>query len=263
MPLILRIALCLLMSAVPLAKSWAAGCFPIANWHPKIVPTAFQMAAIPDGATVQISFLGHSSFLLETAEGVTAITDYNGYVRPDITPDVVTMNNAHSSHFTAHPDPAIPHVLHGWNPAGGMAHHDVLLEDLRVRNIPTSVHGRVGEEANTNSIFVFEVADLCIAHLGHLHHVLTDVHLKELGLIDIVLVPIDGAYTMSQEEMVQVIEQIRPTVVIPMHYFGSRVLGRFLALMEDRWAVDIRKDPVVAFSRASLPQPSVVVLPGF
>ena len=60
----------------------------------------------------------------------------------------------------------------------------------------------------------------------------TEQQLAELGQIDVLMVPVDGMYTMSQEEMLEVIEQIRPALVLPMHYFGPSTLGRFLALAE-------------------------------
>ena len=74
------------------------------------------------------------------------------------------------------------------------------------------------------------MADLCVAHLGQLHHVLDRGRLGDLGRIDVLLVPVDGAYTMSQPEMAEVIQQITAPLVIPMHYFGSSTLGRFLDL---------------------------------
>ena len=134
--------------------------------------------------------------------------------------------------------------------------------DLRVRNVPTAVHGRSGDQTNSNSIFVFEVADLCIAHLGHLHQLLTDQQLAELGVIDVVMVPVDGSWTMAQTEMVRVIRQIRPAVVIPMHYFGSSVLGRFLDLIDDEYRIELKETPELLLARADLPQRTVVVLPG-
>ena len=234
----------------------ARGCFPIAE---RTMP-GVHLASLPAGATVGITFLGHASFWLETAGGVTAITDYNGVHTGPETPDIVTMNNAHGTHFTNNPDPAIRHVLRGWNPAGGIAEHDLDEGDLRVRNIPTSVHGRTGDQANSNSIFVFEVEDLCIAHLGHLHHLLEDVHLGELGLIDILLVPIDGRFTIGQELMRQVIEQIGPSVVIPMHYFGRASLNRFLDMMAADWTIEVALGPSVAYDRLTLPQRQVQVL---
>src|SRR3546814_3154722 len=87
---------------------------------------------------------------------------------------------------------------------------------MRVWNIPTNVR-QWGDHVRMagNSIFVFEVAGLCIAHLGHLHHRLTDQHLAVLGVIDVLLVPVDGSYTLAQDMMMEVIRQIRPAVVIP------------------------------------------------
>lgn len=243
-----------LAMATPPAE--ARGCFPIAE---RLLP-GVRLASLPDGATVGLTYLGHSSFWIETTGGTTVITDFNGHHTGPALPDIVTMNNAHSTHFTTLPDPGIRHVLRGWNPEGGVAEHDLELEDLRIRNVPTSVHGRSGAQANSNSIFVFEVEDLCIAHLGHLHHVLTDMHLGELGVIDILLVPVDGSYTLAQAAMKEVIEQIRPSVVIPMHYFGTASLDRFLALMGEDWDVVTFAGSSLAYSRITLPQRQVAVL---
>lgn len=256
----------LLLALLPI-PAFAVGCFPVARTDPApgislLIPAGLRLAALPDGATARITFLGHASFLIETAGGASAVTDYNGYIRPPYAPDVATMNNAHSTHYTMAPDPKIAHVLRGWNPAGGEARHDVTVDDMRVRNIPTAVHGRSGDQTNSNSIFVFEVGDLCIAHLGHLHQQVTDQILAELGQIDVALVPIDGSWTMSQEEMAEAIRRIAAPVVIPMHYFGSSVLARFLALVEGEWSVRTEPTPELLLSRANLPQKTVVVLPG-
>lgn len=241
----------------------ASGCFPVASTPGRIVPAAWPAAAAPAGVAVELTFLGHSSFLLETPAGVTVVTDYNDYVRPPLVPRIATMNNAHDTHYTLRPDPRIEHVLRGWNPAGGFAEYDLVVEDLRVRNVPTAVRGRFGDQALSNSIFVFEVGDLCLAHLGHLYHRLTDAQLAELGQIDLLMTPIDGVYTMSQDEMLEVVEQIRPLVVLPMHYFGPTVLGPFLELAHARgWRIERRASPELSLARASLPQRTVVVLPG-
>ncbi len=257
--LILTLAALGLFAATP---AMASGCFPVADLKPRLIPADFRQAALPDGATARLTFLGHASFLLETAGGATAVTDFNAYVGTPVAPDIVTMNNAHDTHYTSLVPPEVDHVLRGWNPQGGEARHDVTHLDLRVRNVPTAVHGRTGDQTNSNSIFVFEVADLCIAHLGHLHQLLTDQQLAELGVIDVVMAPVDGSWTMAQTEMVAVIRQIRPTVVIPMHYFGSAVLGRFLDLIDEEYRIELRETPELLLARSDLPQRTVVVLPG-
>jgi L-ascorbate metabolism protein UlaG (beta-lactamase superfamily) len=251
------------------AALWAVGsaaqafaqCFPIAGVEPQLVPAAVQQAALPAGA-VRLTFLGHSSFWIESAAGATAVTDFNGTILPPETPDIVTMNNAHSTHYTDYVDPAVKHVLRGWDPKGGVALHDVTDLDMHVRNVPTNVREFGGVRTNGNSIFVFEVADLCIAHLGHLHHVLTNVHLSELGMIDVLLTPVDGSFTMAQELMVEVIQQIQPALVIPMHYFDFTTLSRFTSLIGDRYEVEIANTPTVVLTRHTLPYRKILVLPG-
>ncbi|HEX5077868.1 MAG TPA: MBL fold metallo-hydrolase [Geminicoccaceae bacterium] len=252
-------------AAFGMAATALANCFPIAQLpdaaQAGVQPIALRPAP-PARGEVRLTFLGHSSFLIETPAGVTAITDYNGAVRAAFAPDIVTMNNAHSTHYTDFVEPGVKHVLRGWGPAGGVAAHDVTEGDLRVRNVPTNVRESGGTRYNGNSIFVFEVADLCIAHLGHLHHTLTDVHLGELGQIDVLLVPADGAYTMAQELMVEVVGQIAPTLVVPMHYFSSSTLARFLELIEDSYEPIYSDTPTVTLTSLKLPYHKVLVLPG-
>ena len=211
-----------------------------------------------------ITYLGHSSFLIESPEGVRIVTDYNGVHRGPVTPDIVTMNNAHSTHFTDVIEPGVKHVLRGWNPAGGMANHSLQYRDIRVNNVPTNVRGFGETRYNGNSIFVFDLADLCIAHLGHLHHTLTEAHLAELGTIDIVLVPVDGSFTLNQPEMIEVLRQLKAKIAIPMHVFTDATLARFLARAGER-GFDVRHAPEarIVVSRADLPAtPEILVLPG-
>lgn len=209
--------------------------------------------AVPAG-NVRVSFLGHSSFLIETPDRVSAITDYNGLNVASFVPDIVTMNNAHETHYTDAPNPAIRHVLRGWKPGGGMARHDVRVRDLRTFNVPTNI-GELGDPAsNNNSIFVFEIAGLCIAHLGHLHHDLTAAQLARLGRVDVLFVPIDGSMTMTHEQALNAIEQISPRLVIPMHFGFFGAVDAFFELAKARWTIRAEKGSTLLINRKMLPR---------
>ena len=80
-----------------------------------------------------------------------------------------------------------------------------------------------------NSIFIFEIANLCIVHLGHLHHTLTQQQLDEIGRPDVVLVPVDGNYTLDLDGMIEVLHALKARLMIPMHYFSAYTLDRFLS----------------------------------
>lgn len=211
-----------------------------------------------------LTFVGHATFVLETPQGVRVATDYNDYVKPRVELDVVTMNKAHDTHFTNRVDPSIPHVLRGWNPRGGPAAHDLTVKDMRIRNVVTNIRDwGGGTEYDANSIFVFEASQLCVAHLGHLHHELTEEHLKQIGRIDIALAPVDGGFTLGQQGMINVLKTLQPSLIIPMHFFGPSTLNRFLAQAREHWPVEFANNPSLTLSRASLPASTkVLVLPG-
>jgi L-ascorbate metabolism protein UlaG (beta-lactamase superfamily) len=252
--------------AVTPAKPEAVESCPglIASRTPFGAPLPFRLAALkPD--EVRLNYIGHSTFLIESPQLVRIATDYNDYVRPTILPDIVTMNHAHTTHYTDHPDPGIKYVLRGWGETPDKpARVDLQYKDVRVRNVPTNIRTwDGGTERHGNSIFIFEVANLCIAHLGHLHHTLTQQQLNEIGRPDVVLVPVDGNYTLDLDGMVEVLHALKAPLMIPMHYFSAYTLDRFLQRVRQEWQVEISEIPSVVVSKASLPlKPKVLVLPG-
>src|SRR6056297_472436 len=213
---------------------------------------------------VRLHYISHASFLLQAEDGLSAITDFTGFIgNVDFLPDVVTMNNAHSTHWTANPDPAIPHVLRGWDEMPGEgADHYLDLGGMMVRNVSTDIRNwSGGVEPKGNSIFVFEVAGLCIGHLGHLHHEPNDEQYAALGRMDVVMAPVDGGYTMPLENMMNVLRRLKARIVIPMHWFADGSLGRFLAGMEDDFEIVETGASEITVSLRTLPdRPTIMVL---
>ena len=220
-------------------------------------------APLPDW-TVRLSFVDHAMVMIETPGGLRAVTDYTGFIGQTRAPDVVTMNRAHISHWTPDPDPAIPNVRPGWSDdVGEPADHWLEVGDMVVRSVSTDIRSGAagGVEENGNAIFVFEVAGLCIGHLGHLHHEPTDAQYAALGRLDVVMAPVDGGLTMDLPTMIRTLGTLRAAVVIPIHWWGRGSLDRFLEGMSGDFAVERPGGNHWEVSLDTLPRaPTIVVL---
>ncbi len=239
-----------------------SACQAMAVGEARVIPAAFG-APLAEG-NVRIRFLGHASFAPETPGGTLAITDYAGFIgNPEVVPDVVTMNIAHDTHFTTTPDPRIPLVLKGWGPLGLPAQIDEEIGDLRIRNVTSDLRGPFGEggRKDGNSIFLFEAAGLCIGHLGHLHQVLSDRQHAAIGRVDVLMVPVDGGYTMDPDSMAAVVRRLHARLILPMHWFSAKGLSAFLARMQPGFELVIGTGAEVEVSLQSLPRrPTILVL---
>jgi len=242
-------------------------CLAMAKAPPRAIPVSLRRTAT-NTDEVAISYAGHSTYVIETPAGLRIATDYNGAYRIGRLPDIVTMNRAHSTHYTLFPDSRIQHVLHGWGENGKPANVMLRVGDVLIRNVTTDIrrylfddsHGEMVKDGN--SIFIFEVAGLCIGHLGHLHHKLDDSHFAAIGRLDIVMVPIDGSYTMSLDGVSDITRRLRASVVLPMHRFATP-LDDFMRRIGQQFEIELRPERTLRISRDSLPHgPTVIILDG-
>lgn len=247
------------------AQRQPSTCLAIAqNIHSPELPVHYAAFSQPVQVTkydVTISYQGHSTYLIESPDGTKIATDFAGWMTDPGTPDAVTMNQAHSSHYTDTPDPAIKHVLRGWG-TGDIARHHLMVGDVLVRNVTTDLH-RFGFVPDGNSIFIFETGGLCIGHLGHLHHKLSEDHYTKIGRLDVVMVAVDGGITMTHLSAKEIIERLRSSVVLPMHVRAFGALPRFLSYLGSDFPVKRLKQNRLVLNLRNLPkQPTVIVLPG-
>jgi len=267
MPLRLFVA-CLATLLFTSMPAWTADdqvpskCMAIAQALPEVTYASFTPAQTFVDGDVTITYAGHSTYVIETPGGVRIATDYSGIYGANPLPRIVTMNKAHRTHYTDLPGQGIEHVLRGWNPDGGPARHALVVDDVYVRNVPTDIR-RFGEmERDGNSIFIFEVAGLCIGHLGHLHHRLEDAHYGAIGRLDVVMVPIDGGMTLSIDAMTEITTRLYSSMILPMHRHSTPI-GEFTGMMGDGFAVEFRNSRTLKVSLRSLPPwPTIVILDG-
>jgi L-ascorbate metabolism protein UlaG (beta-lactamase superfamily) len=262
--LMLTAGLVALGGPAPAVAQGADRCFAFSRAPGPVVPAAVHRAAALASHEVRLTFVGHATWLIESAGGVRIATDYNDYIRPSVVPEIATMNRAHTTHYSVAPDPTIKHVLRGWNPEGGPAKHDVSLADVRVRNVATNIRDWAGGYVpHGNSIFIFEIAGMCIGHLGHLHHTLTDQQMAHIGQLDVVMVAVDCSFTMDLAGVAETLKTLRARLILPMHYFNAFTLSRFLERIRADFPVEMAKEPTIVVSQRRLPgQPKVLVLPG-
>ena len=242
-------------------------CLAISQNGPRATPVSLRRAAAATDE-VAITYAGHSTYLIDTPGGLRIATDYSGTYRIGRLPDVVTMNRAHSTHYTLFPDKRIPHVLHGWGDDGQPARIAERIGDVFIRNVTTDIRRYFGDTSGAdmikdgNSIFIFEVAGLCIGHLGHLHVKLDDSHFAAIGRLDVVMVPIDGTYTMSLDGISDITRRLRASIVLPMHRFATP-LDEFMERIGKEFEIDVRGERTLRISRETLPTtPTVIILDG-
>ena len=286
--LIVQFALSALLAICPLSAAFAqqqqaSECLAVAQRLPGVTYASFGKGERSDAvlrtaraaakSSVTITYVGHSTYQIETPADVVIATDYNGVYRPPRLPTVVTMNRAHTTHYTLTPDPRINHVLHGWADDGSAAKHAVTIGDVYIRNVTTDIRnfryygfGRgdldLPMQKDGNSIFIFEVAGLCIGHLGHLHHKLDESHIAAIGRLDVLMVPIDDSVTMTIDGMAEIVKRLRSSIVLPMHRLGTP-LSDFVSRMRGHFEVDQRVDRSFSVSLETLPKaPTVVILDG-
>jgi L-ascorbate metabolism protein UlaG (beta-lactamase superfamily) len=256
-----------LISPAVAAEAPRSECLAMATAPPRTVPVSFR-AATAKTDEVTITYAGHSTYYIDTPGGVRIATDFSGAYTTGRLPDVVTMNHAHSTHYSLFPDARIPHVLHGWGDDGQPAQIAEGVGDVFIRNVTTDIRRYFGDDSSDemikdgNSIFIFEVAGLCIGHLGHLHHKLDESHFAAIGRLDIVMVPIDGSYTMSLDGISDITRRLRASVVLPMHRFMTP-LDEFMRRIGQQFEIDRRTERSLKISRESLPgTPTVIILDG-
>ncbi|MDP3897816.1 MAG: MBL fold metallo-hydrolase [Mesorhizobium sp.] len=241
-----------------------SSCIAMAEALPNVVYANFTptLAQVAGKGEVTITYVGHSTYTIDTPGGVRVATDYSGRYAIDPMPRVATMNKAHSGHFTISPDPAIEHPLPGWGDGTSPAKHRLVVDDIYIRNVPTDIRRFDTMEKDGNSIFVFEVAGLCIGHLGHLHHDLTDAHYAAIGRLDVLMVPVDGGMTQSLTNMSGIAGRLYSSVILPMHRHSTPI-GEFIGLMGEGFATDFRASRSLTVSLTTLPRrPTIVVLQG-
>ncbi|MCX7845128.1 MAG: MBL fold metallo-hydrolase [Dictyoglomaceae bacterium] len=211
---------------------------------------------------MKIRWYGHACFLFTSKDGIKILTDpfdkSVGYPIPDIEPNIVTTSHEHFDHNSVN-------LLKGkFITLKGVLEKEEL--GIKIRSISSYHDESLGSKRGENQIFIFNIDEITIAHLGDLGHVLLREDIKKLGEIDILCIPVGGVYTIDANQALEIVEKIKPKIVIPMHYktpnlkFDLAPVESFLSIIKYPIKRLIEKE--VEINKETLPKSTEVwVLP--
>jgi L-ascorbate metabolism protein UlaG (beta-lactamase superfamily) len=260
---------CLIILAVLSLAGFAVAaeslCEPGFVRRPMLNLRAIPVAASNPDTTprvVTMQWLGHSSFLIITPGGTTALTDPHSRHASPTAPDIITISNEHPTHNQARSVPGSARVLRGRTPEGEAIEVNVTVGDLSIKGLASS-GGNAIDIPVQNTIFVFRTEGLCIVHLGNLRRPLNEAQRQRLGRPDVLMIPIDGQLTLSYDEIAVTITQLRPAIVLPMHYDFPEHARLFMQFIRETVPVRTMSETSLTLTRATLPGASEVIVLGY
>lgn len=163
---------------------------------------------------MDITYLGHSSFKLKGRTASVVTDPYDtvmvGLKFSPTEAEIVTISHDHADHNQAQLVKNVKKVING------PGEYEIM--GISILGFPSFHDKKSGEERGKNTIYVFEIDNLRIAHLGDLGHDLSEGLVEDLGDIDILLIPVGDKFTIGPTEAARIIQAIEPSIIIPMHY---------------------------------------------
>lgn len=214
---------------------------------------------------MKIKWYGHAAFLITSDQGIKIILDpyepgaFGGQLSygkiPDAA-DIVLTSHDHADHNFTKGLPGNPEVVRG----SGVK----TIKGISIKGIPSYHDPSRGKERGENVVFNLLVDGIQLCHLGDLGHVLEERELREIGSVDILLVPIGGYFTIDAGEATQIVNRIKPRVVIPMHFKTEKCAFPIAPVddfLKDKPSFKRMGSSEVSYSKATLPpQMEIVVL---
>lgn len=166
---------------------------------------------------MDIFYSGHSSFRLK-GKTATVVTDpfdpkMVGFKYPSTEADIVTISHDHDDHNKADLIKADPKIISGPG--------EYEIKEVTILGFPSFHDSKKGEERGKNTIYVFEIDGIRVCHLGDLGEKLSETLIEALGEIDVLLIPVGGTYTIGSREAVELVQDIEPSYVLPMHFLAD------------------------------------------
>ncbi len=209
---------------------------------------------------MHINYLGHSCFKIKGKRGTVVCDPYNDYVgftMSTASADIVTISHDHQDHSDLS---KIRGTARRDNPFVINAPGEYEVEGISVFGVPSFHDSSQGAERGENIIYTIFLDGMKVCHLGDLGHLLDDKMISEIGLVDILLVPVGGVFTINPEQAVKVTRSLEPSIVIPMHYKTSahdeKVFGELATLKDflQAYGAEVEPEEKLSIKKSQLPE---------
>jgi len=209
---------------------------------------------------MEISFLGHSSFLIKGKE-VAIVTDpfdpkETGFAFPKAKADIVAVSRDHPDHNFVEGIGGEPFIISGPG--------EYEIKGVRIFGIPAFRDNKKGAERGKTTLYLIEMDDLSLVHLGDLGHKLEHDQVEELNSVGILMVPVGGAgVQLDAEKAAEVVAQLEPYIVLPMHYRESEETKKFDPVdkfLEQMGEENVQREKKLKVTKSSLPEDTEVVV---
>ncbi|NTU84471.1 MAG: MBL fold metallo-hydrolase [Chloroflexales bacterium] len=214
-----------------------------------------------------VQFLGHACFRLRGRDGIVLCDPFSRSIGIDLgrpTAHIVTVSHDHPDHNNIAQVKPMREKLFVIDGPGEYEISGILITGVR------TYHDKAkGAELGTNTAYVIHLDDVVFCHLGDLGHELSQAQLEAIGNVDVLFVPVGGGETIGPAEAINVISQIEPRVVIPMHYATAQLsfeqpLGTLERFTHEMGLKDVVAEDKLSLTASNLPPESeetrVVVL---
>ena len=207
---------------------------------------------------MDITWLGHSCFRIKGTQAVVITDPYPpdlGYSLGTPTANVVTVSHQHPSHSYVAGIGGEPRIVSGPG--------EYEISNILIAGVATFHDADRGSQRGKNTVYLMEVDGISVCHLGDLGHVLTAEQVEDIGDVDVLLLPVGGLATIDARMAAEVIRQLEPKAVVPMHYKTEAIswelepVSRFL---KEIGVKEVNPQPKLSFTRSSLPATTQVFL---
>ena len=217
---------------------------------------------------MEVSFINHACFKIKGKNVSLVFDPYKpdklGFKLPKLEADIVCVSHGHDDHNFVQ---GVRGISEGVSPFVISGPGEYEFKGVHIQGFSTFHDDKEGAERGRNTIYYVEIDGLFILHLGDIGHMLPEAILEELNSVDVLMIPVGGSYTIDAKIAMEIVAEVEPSFVVPMHYQTEKLTGlsqkldgvdKFVA----EWGSEMvkRESKLKISGRSEMPEETQVVI---